>query len=367
MEFLKKNWGYLVIALIIAGFVGIVIYNKQETKKEEDSKLEYYEKSQYTDDEYFELGKYKGVEIEKTIATVTDKELQEEIDEELTDYKNVKREAKEGDVVCIDFTTYVDGKKDKVLSTKNWEILVGDNEICAEFDEAVIGKKKGDTIADISVSDLSGFPELESDGSEYAGKKVVSEIYIKYVSEKYMLELTDEWVMENYGDEYDCTTVEEYRQMMYDDILEANQETAEYDAYEAAWDKVLASCILKKYPAEVYNAVVEEDDADIAYQADYWGMTEEEYCEFFEINREELYEKDVKSKLAVSAIAEAEGISVTEEDIENGYLDLYEEYEFDSVEEMKAVHDDTDIEFALLEEAVMDLVYENAIIKEVNK
>lgn len=78
-----------------------------------------------------------------------------------------------------------------------------------------------------------------------------------------------------------------------------------------------------------------------------------------------MYIEDVKSELVMWAIVKAEGITVSEEEIEEGFLDMYEEYNYDSVEDMKADYTTYEIEHALIEQKVIQFVIDNAIITEV--
>ena len=106
----------------------------------------------------------------------------------------------------------------------------------------------------------------------------------------------------------------------------------------------------------------------MAYWADYWGMTVEDYYEFLEMDQadiDEMYLNDVKSELVMWAIAKAEGIEVTDGEIAQGYEDMYEDYDYESADAMKADYASEEIEHALIEQKVIELIVEHAEITEI--
>lgn len=369
MNKIKKIWPQLVIGVIVILFIGAAYYNKEfkEEKAEEQvemSKAAIDEELGYTPEDYIVLGKYKGLEYDQSKAGVSDKELQDAINDELLDYKEVKREVKERDCVNIDYTAYIDGKEEENLSETEFDIVIGDQDLGEEFEKAVLGKKAGDKVS-VTVKDASYFPTEE--GKDYSGTEVEFEIKINSVSEEFYHELTEEWVKDNY-DYYECDSVKEFRKMMKDSLLEDSKETIKEDTQTDLWQMVMDNSQMNEYPQELYDEIVAVDDADIAYWADYWGMTVEEYYEFNDMDEDDItkmYIDDVKAELIMWAIAKAEGISVTDEEVQDGFADMYEEYGFENVAEMKEQYSDYEIEHALVEQKVIELIVDNAIIKEV--
>lgn len=360
MKTIKKIWVPLVIVAILAIFIGVIYYNNEiSPKKKVDKEIG------YTPEDYITLGQYKGLKYDQSEAGVSEEELEEAIAEELIDYKEVDRKAKEGDSVNIDYTAFVDGSKDDNLSEVEFDILIGDADLAEEFDEAVVGKKAGDKVK-VEVSDVSAFPTDEE--IDYTGKTIQFEITVNTVSEEFTAELTDDWVKENYGEDYECNTVEEYKELMKESLMEDSESTVEEDTQTDLWDMVMNNCVMNSYPQELYDEIVAVDDADMAYWADYWGMTVEEYYEFLEMDEsdiEEMYLNDVKSELVMWAIAKAEGIEVTSAEIEQGYEDMYEDYDYESADAMKADYDEDEIKHALIEQKVIEFVVDNAKITEV--
>lgn len=360
MKKIQKIWAPLVIVVILAAFIGVVYYNNEiSPKKKVDKELG------YTPEDYITLGQYKGLEYKQSKAGVSEKDLENAIAEELIDYKEVDRKAKNGDSVNINYKAYVDGKEDDNLSEEEFDILIGDADLAVEFDEAIVGKKAGAEFK-VEVSDVSAFPTDE--GKDYTDKKVEFVVTINSVNEEYTAELTDAWVQENYGAEYDCTTVDEYKKMMKESLMEDSEATVEEDAQTDLWQMVMDNSVMNSYPQELYDEIVAVDDADMAYWADYWGMSIEEYYEFLDMDEadiDEMYLEDVKSELVMWAIAKAEGIEVTDGEIEQGYEDMYYDYDYESADAMKAEYSSEEIEHALIEEKVIGLILDSAKITEV--
>ena len=359
MNTLKKIWVPTLIVAILVVFAGVVFYNtKIRPDKDIDSEIG------YKPEDYITLGQYKGLECEKQKPGVSDEDLQSAIDEELVDYKKVDRASKEGDSLTINFEGSVDGKAVEELTDTEYDIVIGDEDLVPEFDKGLVGKKAGDVV-ELAVEDVSAFPIEDADA--YNGKKVMFKVTVVQVSEEYTAELTDEWVKENYSEE-GYTTVDEYKKNLRSSLLEESKENVEDNTQTELWNKVLDNCQMNGYPQDVYNDIVETDEADAAYWAEYWGMTKDEYYEFIGMDKEgieQMYLDDVKSELVMWAIAKKENIVISKSDIAQGYEDMYEEYDYDSVESMKEDYSDEEIKHALVEKAVLDLVVDSAKIREV--
>ncbi|MBE5957693.1 MAG: hypothetical protein E7254_02370 [Lachnospiraceae bacterium] len=359
MNLIKKIWVPVTIAAILVAFAVAIFYNnKIRPDKEIDNEIG------YKPEEYITLGQYKGLEYEKQKPGVSDEDLQAAIDEELVDYKTVNRAAKEGDSVTIDFEGYVDGKADADLTDTEYDIVIGDEDLVPEFDKVLVGKKAGEQV-EVEVDDVSSFP-IE-DAEKYSGKKVKFTVKVTEVAEEYTAELTDAWVKENYSEE-GYNTVDEYKKMMREYLLDDSKDAVEENTQTDLWNKVLDNCQMNGYPQDVYNEIVEVDEADAAYWAEYWGMSKDEYYEFIGMDKdgiEQMYLDDVKSELVMWAIAKKENITVSKSDIAQGYEDMYEEYDYDSVEAMKEDYTEEEIKHALVEQKVIELVVDNAKIREV--
>ena len=363
MDAVKKYWPVAAITIIIAGFIAAVVFNrnfkddkKAEAEKESMRKVD--EMLGYTPEDYITLGQYKNLKYDKLDTTVTEAQVKEVMDDDLTDYRTVDREAKKDDQVGISYKAYIDGKKEKNLCSKEYYITLGEEDLDESVDNAIKGHKAGYEF-EVSIENPYYF-EMEDEEVDYEGKVVDFKFKILSVEEPYLVELTDKWVAANYGD-YDIKTVEEYNKYVYDTLLEENQAEAESDEKEKIREIVSKNSTMKGYPDEVYNMIKEEDDADLKKNAeDIWGVTVQEYIRDNDIDLEEMYKDDVKWELIKRAIAKKEAINVSEDEINEGYYTYYEYTALDSPEEMMENYTDEDVERMVLEDKILDFIIESS-------
>ena len=137
------------------------------------------------------------------------------------------------------------------------------------------------------------------------------------------------------------------------------------DAKAELWSKVLESSVVNKYSETAYQRVIEEVDGDYNYNADFFGMTIDEYLEMngmTEDDMEDEYMNALKSEMVMWAIVEKEGLAnkITDEDIQNKWDELYQEGDFESEEDMKSQYTDEEIRQGALMDKAVDWVYDHA-------
>ena len=163
------------------------------------------------------LGDYKGITVEKTIQSVTDEDVQNEIDDALASYPvEVDRTAKEGDTVNIDYVGKIDGTEFDGGSDQGADLKLGSGKFIDGFEDGLIGAKKGET----RTLDLT-FPEDYT--QDLAGKAVEFTVTVNAVKEP-LTEPTDQWVADNI-EGYD--NVADYKAGIRSDQEENNEQTAE--------------------------------------------------------------------------------------------------------------------------------------------
>ena len=152
-------------------------------------------------DKYITLGEYKGLILDNTVEVITDDDVQARIDQELQDKAEaVSDGAQEGDLVTVNYVGTIDGETFDGGTANNYDFIIGNGGMFQEFEQGVIGMKKGET-KEISID----FPSDYSD-STLAGKKADYKVTVQNV--RRAPELTEEGVTKN----TDYTTVEEYRE-----------------------------------------------------------------------------------------------------------------------------------------------------------
>lgn len=261
-------------------------------------------------DKYITLGEYKGLILDNTVEVITDDDVQARIDQELQDKAEaVSDGAREGDLVTVNYVGTIDGETFDGGTANNYDFIIGNGGMFQEFEQGVIGMKKGET-KEISID----FPSDYSD-STLAGKKADYKVTVQNV--RRAPELTDEWVTKN----TDYTTVEEYREGIGKILEKEARESAGEVLKNTAWNTVLENTEVKEYPeADVENAVSEFRKSMEVYakQAD---MTLEEFVESQGISQDAFDEQSrqyaegkVKQNLIVQGIMDAEGLSLDDKE-----------------------------------------------------
>ena len=289
--------------------------------------------------EYITIAKYDGVEVPAVegLPEITDESVENNIQNVLdgfAEHNEVDREIKDGDVVVIDYVTYVGGREVESDDSKgeNYQLTVGNNSLFDGFDKNLIGLKKGD-----SFQLDNTFEESYAD-KELAGKAAVLEVTIKKVFEKELPDLTDEFVQTI---SQKSETVEEYRKEMRELLEKQNAEYARTELLESVWAAVLEGTEVTEYPEEDVKAGVQEFYDYYQKGADIYGMEFDEFLESLGTT-EELFEdqataaaqENVKQDLIVELICEKEKITISDEDYEVALEELAEEMSYGSVDEM---------------------------------
>lgn len=264
------------------------------------------------------LGDYKELHVEKEAVEVTDEAVEEQV-QGLRSRRAKMVEAEEGAVIekgdfaIIDFAGTVDGEPFSGGEGKGYPLEVGSNSFIPGFEDQLVGLKKGDS-TDVDVT----FPE-EYFVKELAGKQAIFKVNVQDVKRKELPELTDEYVAAN----SDCKTVEELRAS----YKERMQKAAENNA-QIAYEKALIDLAVANAEFEVPEIMIEDrvtqmiDEMRMSLEAR--KLTLEQYMQYSGIDMKQLRERqhdaaveNVKTDLVLDAIAKAENIQVSMEDVDS--------------------------------------------------
>lgn len=262
----------------------------------------------------FELGNYKGIEIEDRKIVVTDGDVDEVLNnaaENNARLISVEDGAIEnGHLVVIDYQGFIDGEEEDELTGESFELEIGKDKLIDGFDEQLIGAKKGDELEVKSVAP-------EDFGEEYEGKEILFKVVVNEIKEKELPVIDDEFAMD--VSEFD--TLEEYRKSIYEDILKS-REMEEKDRKEEEILEKITHDTQMEVPEIIINKRVDEMIYErVGGTASNYGVEFEDYLElmgqnidiFREILRPEA-EKEVKNFFVLERIKKIEGIEVTDED-----------------------------------------------------
>ena len=313
----------------------------------------------------FELGEYKGLEIEMESSEATDEEINlalESMRREGAPLQSVEdRVVQHDDVVTVDFQGYHDGKAMKQVKAENYTIDIGSGRFGEDFENTILGMKKGDnTEREIDFPENFPNPVL-------AGKKIKFEIEVKDVKERVIPELDDEFAKDA-GNEFE--TLADLKNAIRERISKEKEEAGA----GAVADKLMMQ-LLDTHEVEVpprlsayeVNNMIKEMEDNLTNQKltlESAGLNRDDLVEQYK----ETAEKRVKGDFILKKIAEVEEIKLVDEDIESGFKRIGERYNMpvDEVKKYFANRDDL-LPFMneLLSEKIIRFLRDNAKIKTV--
>ena len=280
------------------------------------------------------LGEYKGLKIEKAKAAVTDEQVQAELDrmaQNVASTETVERAAEMGDTANIDFEGFDNGVPFAGGKGEGHDLKLGSNSFVPGFEEQVVGMSAGEE-KDIDIT----FPEDYH--AELAGKAVVFHVKVNKVTTTNVPAQDDEFAK----DVSDFDTLEELKADIRAKALENAQKQIDSAFEQACVDKAAENATV-----EMPNGLIEQElDSQMerfAYQLQMSGYSVEQYAKMMggDLNTmrnafRPAAEKQAKVNVTLAKIAEAEGIEVSDDDMNAEYESIAKQYELelDKVKEM---------------------------------
>ena len=280
------------------------------------------------------LGQYKGLEVEKAEVTVSDAQVQAELDrmaQNVASTETVERAAEMGDTANIDFEGFDNGVPFEGGKGDNFDLKLGSGQFVPGFEEQVVGMTAGEE-KDIDIT----FPEDYH--KDLAGKPVVFHVKLNKVTVTNVPEQDDEFAKD--VSEFD--TLEELKADIRAKALEQAQKQAD-SAFENAAVEKAAENTTVDMPKALVEAELDTQMERFAYQLQMSGYSMEQYAKMMggDVNTmrnafRPAAEKQAKISVTLEKIVEAEGITVTDEEIEEEFASLAKQYELevDKVKEM---------------------------------
>lgn len=307
------------------------------------------------------LGDYKGVTVEKTIQSVTDEDVQNEINNALANYPvEVDQAAKEGDTVNIDYVGKIDGEEFDGGSDQGADLKLGSGKFIDGFEDGLIGARKGET----RTLNLT-FPEDYT--QDLAGKAVEFTVTVNAVKEP-LSEPTDQWVADNI-EGYD--NLADYKAGIRSEQEENNEQTAENQVRYAAWTQVIDNCTINEYPETLVEVGKKLYEQQVETYAKYAGMELDAYIESSGLTQEEYqsnmeeYGKNVAAQaLVCQAICDKEGFAIGDDDYQKALQDMLTEYGC-TEDELIQTYGQDNVEQSIMLNRVSNLILENANVTEV--
>jgi trigger factor len=303
-----------------------------------------------------ELGDLSKIQVEKPKSEITDKDIDKMIDNlrrQQATMKQVKRKSKNKDVVLIDFKGYVDGEEFEGGSAEKHKLTLGSGQMIPGFEKAIVGGKAGEEF-DIEVT----FPE-DYQNEDLAGKPATFSIKIHEVQEPQLPELDKEF-FEKFG--IDAEDEETFRAEV--------QKNMERELKQAVSNKVkndVVEGLLETTELEVPTALVDQEidrlrqDAVQRFggQVDFQQLPKEIF--------QEQAERRVKTGLLFQEVVKKNDLKADDAKVDEKIQEIASTYE--QPEEVVAHFNNSpeqkqQIESSVLEDAVVDLILEQAKVKE---
>lgn len=313
--------------------------------------------------DYVTLGEYTGVEVSVDAPVVTDEYLDSYIDyvlqSNMVKTEVTDRPVEEGDIVNIDYEGKIDGVAFDGGTAQGYDLTIGSGAFIDGFEDGLIGAQSGETL-DVNVT----FPE-DYPGEEVAGKDAVFTVTVNSISVESLPELTDEFVQ---GLDVGVNTVEEYRQYAYDLLMEEEQNTHDSNAEVAILEAVMANSELQDPSEDMTNRYYSRMIDNMTYYASMYGYDLETFLSIQGTSEDAIRESSVQAGqeiITMQAIAEAEGLSVTDEELDAEIESNAGSLGYDDVEEYRASLDVEGYREYMMSEKVLDFLLENAVVTDV--
>ena len=310
------------------------------------------------------LGDYKGIEVPKAAVAVTDEDVEAEVDrmaERNSRIETVERPAQEGDTVVLDFEGFDNGVAFEGGKGENYILKLGSHQFVPGFEEALVGLSAGDE-KDVDVT----FPENYT--PELAGKPVVFKCKIHEVKETTLPEKDDEFAKD--VSEFD--TMDALRADIREKKLKERQEAADRQ-FENAAVELAAQNMTCDIPACMIDEQVDKHMDQFAYQLQMSGMTMEDYAKMMggdlgamRSSMRPMAETTVRSNILLSAIVDAEGITVSDEEVEEEMKKVAEQYQME-LEKVKEALNVENMKADLAAKKAVRLIVDNAVAVDVSK
>ncbi|WP_261133145.1 trigger factor [Bacillus sp. Marseille-Q3570] len=281
------------------------------------------------------LGEYKGLEVEKQDTEVTDEDVQEELtalqkkNAELTVKEDGKVE--KGDTVVIDFAGYVDGEAFEGGTAENYSLEIGSGSFIPGFEEQLEGEEAG-AEKDVEVT----FPE-EYHAEELAGKAATFKVKIHEIKQLELPELDDEFAKDA---NEEVETLDELKTQIKERLQNDKTTQAENEMKDQLVQKASDNAEID-VPEAMVNAELDRMMKEFDQRLQMQGMNLDMYYQFSGTSEDQLKEqmkedaeKRVRTNLTLEAIAEAENIEISDEEVEEEIKKMAEMYQME-VEKMK--------------------------------
>ena len=304
------------------------------------------------------LGQYKGLEVEKAEATVSEEQVQAELDrmaQNVASTETVERAAEMGDTANIDFEGFDNGVPFNGGKGENFDLKLGSGSFVPGFEEQVVGMTAGEE-KDIDIT----FPEDYH--AELAGKPVVFHVKLNKVTATNVPALDDEFAKD--VSEFDTLAA------LKDDVRAKAMEAAQKQI-DAAFEQACVDKAAENVTVDMPNALIETELDNqmerFAYQLQMSGYSMEQYAKMMGGDMSTMRnafrpaaEKQAKVNVTLAKIVEVEQITVSDEDVAAEYEAVAKQYELE-IEKVKGMIPEAEIKTSLETRKAVKAIVDNAV------
>ncbi len=285
------------------------------------------------------LGAYKGVEVPKADLTVTEEEIQAEVDKERESNSRTitveDRPVADKDIAVIDYEGFVDGVPFTGGKGTDYPLTIGSGTFIPGFEEQLIGAEIGKEV-EVHVT----FPE-EYHAEELKGKEAVFKCTVKELKVKELPEADDEFAKD--VSEFD--TLEEYKEDIRRKLTQKKEKAA-----KAAQEDAAIAKIIEEAQMEIPDAMVETQARqmvdEFAQRMMSQGLSMDQYMQYTGTNVQKMTEQmrpqalqRIQSRLVLEAVAAAENLEASEEELKEEVQKMADMYKME-VEKLEEILDD---------------------------
>ena len=305
------------------------------------------------------LGQYKGLEVPKAEVSVSEEEIDAEIDrlvQRNARVTTVERPVQDGDTAVIDFEGFVDGKAFEGGKGEKYSLKIGSGSFIPGFEEQLIGVSAGEN-KDVNVT----FPE-DYQAKDLAGKAATFKCKVHEVKETILPEKDDEFVK----DVSECNTMDELREDIRKRFTDRKQADVD-NAFENACVEAAAANMTAEIPESMYDEMAGRLLEQYGYQLQMSGMKLEDYAKMMGTDLAGMRkmmrpsaEMRVKNDLCLAKVIEVENLTVSDEEVEEEYKKLADNYQMELDKVKKSVSED-DIKAEKLYASAAKLIADAAV------
>lgn len=310
-----------------------------------------------------ELGEYKGIKVEKKEITVTDEEVADEIEkarkQNAREITVEDRPAALQDIVNIDFEGFMDGVAFDGGKGTGFDLTLGSHSFIDTFEDQIVGKNVGDEF-DVNVT----FPE-DYQATDLAGKPAVFKVKVNKITANELPELNDEFAQD--VSEFD--TLDEYKEDVKKNLTTAKENRAKAEKEDKVIEAIIEGAKMD-IPQPMIDTQVRQMANEFAQRLQAQGLSVDQYMKFTGMDSAKFIEtlkpqalKRIQSRLVLEAIAKAENIVASQEEIDEQMEKMAKAYnmEVEKVKELIGEEEKKQMGADIAVQKAVDLVTEAAI------